>query len=460
MKLLVTLLVAVAFADAKLLPSFSENVKQASDFNGTIWAVIVAGSNGYYNYRHQADAYHAYQIVHSHGVKDENIIIFHYDDIASDPSNPTPGIVINKPNGPDVYHNVPKDYTGEDVTPENFLAALKGDSALEAKGKKVLKSGPNDHVFIYFTDHGAPGLIAFPVTYLYAKDLIPALQYLHDNQRYSKLVFYIEACESGSMFDQLLPTNINIYATTAANPDESSYAYYWDDKRQTYLGDEYSIHWLEDSDKKSLNQESLEKQFETVKDETKLSHVQQYGDLKLDTLSLSEFLGAKTSSNVFVEPISEIPPIHEAVDSGDVPLKIAEKKWLAAKTTHERSTLAEAYYSLLRGRDFLTRHINEIIRNISVVGTVPAHKLLHQKQPVRDHECYTKLVDAFNRTCFNIAKHTYALRHLYKFVNFCQQQHPQVLSEETITHAAFRMEGYCARNHLSDNADFQFSKIL
>lgn len=25
-----------------------------------------------------------------------------------------------------------------------------------------LGSGPNDHVFVYFTDHGAPGLLAFP----------------------------------------------------------------------------------------------------------------------------------------------------------------------------------------------------------------------------------------------------------------------------------------------------------
>jgi len=23
-------------------------------------------------------------------------------------------------------------------------------------------SGPNDHIFVYFTDHGAPGLIGFP----------------------------------------------------------------------------------------------------------------------------------------------------------------------------------------------------------------------------------------------------------------------------------------------------------
>ena len=27
---------------------------------------------------------------------------------------------------------------------------------------KVLKSGPNDHVFIFFSDHGAPNLIGFP----------------------------------------------------------------------------------------------------------------------------------------------------------------------------------------------------------------------------------------------------------------------------------------------------------
>lgn len=29
----------------------------------------------------------------------------------SPPRNPTPGIVINRPNGSDVYHGVPKDYT-------------------------------------------------------------------------------------------------------------------------------------------------------------------------------------------------------------------------------------------------------------------------------------------------------------------------------------------------------------
>ncbi len=46
------------------------------------WAVVVAGSNGYYNYRHQADACHAYQILHKHGIPDSNIVVMMYDDIA------------------------------------------------------------------------------------------------------------------------------------------------------------------------------------------------------------------------------------------------------------------------------------------------------------------------------------------------------------------------------------------
>jgi len=43
---------------------------------------------------------------------------------------------------------------------------------------------------------------------------------------YEKMVVYIEACESGSMFDGLLDPTINVYATTAANPSESSWATY------------------------------------------------------------------------------------------------------------------------------------------------------------------------------------------------------------------------------------------
>lgn len=71
-------------------------------------------------------------------------------------------------------------------------------------------------------------------------------------------MFYLEACESGSMFEGLLPDDINIYATTASNAKENSYGTYCSQsyppsppEYDTCLGDTYSIAWMED---RSLSQ--------------------------------------------------------------------------------------------------------------------------------------------------------------------------------------------------------------
>ena len=117
-----------------------------------------------------------------------------------------------------------------------------------------------------------------------------------------------------------------VYATTSANPSEPSYACYRDKKRRTYLGDYYSVKWMENSDavcdityfsfnfcnaeffQKSfvllvmvipdhglvdelisvwlhidlqvdLTKETLMKQFQIVKEEMNTSHAMQYGDM-------------------------------------------------------------------------------------------------------------------------------------------------------------------------------------
>ena len=56
----------------------------------------------------QADVCHAYQILKRGGVKEENIVVFMYDDIAKNSLNPRPGVIINHPKGKDVYAGVPK----------------------------------------------------------------------------------------------------------------------------------------------------------------------------------------------------------------------------------------------------------------------------------------------------------------------------------------------------------------
>ena len=101
---------------------------------------------------------------------------------------------------------------------------------------------------------------------------------------FSKLVFYMEACESGSMFENLLPTDINVFATTAANAQESSWGTYCppDDKvngkeLNSCLGDLYSVNWMEDADTATGLARTLEGQYNFVKKETNKSHVMQYG---------------------------------------------------------------------------------------------------------------------------------------------------------------------------------------
>lgn len=53
-----------------------------------------------------------------------------------------------------------QDYTGDHVNARNLYAVILGDkSALTGGSGKVLSSGPNDHVFIYYADHGSVGLL-------------------------------------------------------------------------------------------------------------------------------------------------------------------------------------------------------------------------------------------------------------------------------------------------------------
>ncbi|XP_041827681.1 legumain [Melanotaenia boesemani] len=397
-----------------------------SEDGGKHWVLIVAGSNGWYNYRHQADACHAYQIVHKNGIPDEQIVVMMYDDLAQNEANPTPGILINRPNGGDVYKGVPRDYVGDDVTPENFLAVLKGDSSKVKGGSgKVLKSGPNDHVFVYFTDHGAPGILAFPNDDLNVEDLQEAITYMHTNKKYKKMVFYIEACESGSMMNHL-PDDIDVYATTAANPQESSYACYYDEKRDTYLGDWYSVNWMEDSDVEDLTKETLLKQFKIVKNHTNTSHVQQYGNKTLAHMKVIQFQGNPKAFDTRASQMN-LPPVTnpDLTPSPDVPLAILKRKMMRSNDLKATKTLLAEIDSHLKVRDLLASTMRLVVEKVTG-SKLKAVEVLEERAELSQHQCYKAVVKYYKYNCFNWHKseYEYALRHLYALVNLCERGYP------------------------------------
>ncbi|XP_054164691.1 legumain-like [Oppia nitens] len=277
-----------------------------SSFNGTNWVVLCAGSSGWFGagYSIQANVYHAYQFIRSNGIPDDHIIVIHTDDIAYNSYNPTPGQIIHSPNGTDVYHGVPKDYTGDDVNGYTLLGVLRGDPSLTRRGKKVINSGPNDHIFVFYVSHGVGDIILLP-EYIYGEELVTTLKDMHQNKRYAKLVFYLEACFSGSMFLNKLPTNINVYAVTAANSVEEGLECYYDEQRKIWLAGCFAYHWLHNSEHSDITKLSFDDQYKYIYHQTITQinitdgkveqHPQQFGDLSIAKLPVSQFFGSKKS---------------------------------------------------------------------------------------------------------------------------------------------------------------------
>uniref|UniRef100_A0A0D9XPX8 legumain n=1 Tax=Leersia perrieri TaxID=77586 RepID=A0A0D9XPX8_9ORYZ len=395
---------------------------------GTKWALLIAGSNGWENYRHQADVCHAYQIMKYGGLKDENIVVMMYDDIAYNPENPYPGIIINHPTdyppSSDVYAGVPKDYTGDDVNKNNFLAVLLGDqSALTGAGSgKVISSGPDDHIFVFYSDHGGSGVLCMPSgDYLYADELAQALQKKHDADAYEGLVLYVEACESGSMFDGRLPTNNGVYAMTAANPWEDSWATYcWiPPYNDTCLGDLFSVAWMEDADLHKPG-ETLGQQYEIVKNLTwPASHVSQYGDLDLSCQPLSVYYAADTSTNDHSSATGVTRG--RGVDQRDAKLVYLWNKY--EKSAEGTAEKAEAWKRLLREMERRSR----VDRSVELIGDLllgvsgASSKLMTRRpagQPlVDDWDCLKSMVRTFEAHCGPLGH--YGMKHMRTFANMC-----------------------------------------
>ena len=380
------------------------------------YAVLVAGSNGYWNYRHQADVCHAYHVLINHGFNPDNIIVMSYDDVPTASLNPFPGTLYNEPgtNPTDYNKGCVKDYTGDAVNTNNFLAIITGNKTGVTGGNgKVLASGANDNVFINFVDHGAPGLVAFPVTYLYADQLNAALKYMHTNNMYSKLVFYLEACESGSMFSGYLPSNTYVFATTATNTSVSSWGTYCPPdcmvnnvNMLTCLGDLYSVNWMQDSDAADFTVETLQEQFVKVRTLTTQSPVMQYGDMRFNSDTLNQFQGDGSSA----------APASNADDSVNWETHLVKLQFLQNLAQVQPST--ENEQALAQEQAFHVQTTNNFYSFALSLDPTNAFQLLTAQRPVQDFPCLRSAVNAYEASCGTLGE--FGMKFVQVLVNACE----------------------------------------
>lgn len=201
---------------------------------------------------------------------------------------------------------------------------------MHEKPGRVLNSTSTSKVFVNFVDHGGVGIIGFPTGVMHATELMAALKTMHSKKMYKELVFYLETCESGSMFTKL-GTDLNIYATTAANAKESSWGTYCspDDKvdgksLNTCLGDLFSVKWMENSD--ATASETLQQQFERVKKEVNKSHVLQFGTKAIASESINDFQGNASSATTTI-PMTDVEHASSR-DSRSIALTLALDRFL------------------------------------------------------------------------------------------------------------------------------------
>lgn len=439
---------------------------------GHLWAVLVAGSAGYGNYRHQADVAHAYQVLRRGGIKDDRIIVLMYDDVAHSESNPHPGQLFNAPGGPDVYAGITIDYSHASVTAETFLAVLAGNASgvpppSRHSSGRVLQAGPQDKVFVYYSDHGAPGILGMPSgPFLYADQLHAVLTRRSKQNGFKEMVIYIEACESGSIFEGLLEDKLGIYATTAANGRESSWGTYCPgmypappSEFGTCLGDLYSVAWMENADEADLTLETLKKQFQLVKQRVSQnytysmgSHVMRFGTLGISEEVAAEFMGygntgarQQATANGAVRswaPQGAVPQRdadlahlwHKFASSPEGPAKAAALSQLSAETSSRSRVDAEVRASVQR----LLDHTNALAllrtkfgAQLPLLAAQPAadngavaELVVGQELPrpegtplVDDWDCLRGMVAAWEASCGPLDQ--YGMRHTRAFANLC-----------------------------------------
>jgi legumain len=164
---------------------------------------------------------------------------------------------------------------------------------------------------------------------------------MSDNKMFNKLTFYLETCESGSMFqDMSIP---GVYALSASNPTESSWGSYCGSEAKvngksinSCLGDLFSVNWMEEADASDMTAESLDANFQVVKTKTDRSAVMQWGDTTFTDDKMSEFIG---NLDLLSASASDAPS--GLVNARHIDLERLYSMYAAATTSAERLQIGQ-----------------------------------------------------------------------------------------------------------------------
>ncbi len=222
---------------------------------GDSWALIVASSATWPNYRHQSDALAHYQLLKKNGFTDERIILVVADDIAANEANPEQGLVVNVKEGPNVYETIQIDYKLSDIGAGSVFDILGGKKSDTLP--TVIESDADDNVYVFIVGHGGHQgvfLLANEAVYelseeeniLTPKRLADTIETMDEEDRYRRVFIAVEACHSGVLGPELEAREVkDVVLFTAANGVENSLAANYVPDIGVWAADQFSYAMLE-----------------------------------------------------------------------------------------------------------------------------------------------------------------------------------------------------------------------
>ena len=218
------------------------------------YAVLVQGSSGFNNYRHQADVLGIYQMLRSGGFHDDHIILVLDKDMALDENNPNRGIVRNAEDGPDLFGGNDRlpaarvDYDSKDISPADIANILLGKRS--ERLQTVLPQDAGTNVLLFWSGHGDSVSNGGTDEFCW-RDEQPGngfgsglLKETVNGMMFRKLLICAEPCYGEGVIRAAegIP---GVLAISGASANEMSWADHWNADARLWMCDRFSLNLTE-----------------------------------------------------------------------------------------------------------------------------------------------------------------------------------------------------------------------
>ena len=211
------------------------------------YAVLVQGSNGWMNYRHEADVLNIYQMLKAGGYDDDHIILVSADECANAPENSDKGAVRTDPDGKNLREGVVVDYKNADLSPQDIVNILKGVKT--DKTPVVLPVDAGQNVLLFWSGHGHRSSINGVNEMVWRDEmagngmtadlLAETLRTMSDQNQFRQMLVCLEPCFSANM-GKALEGIPGVLAICSAGPYEQSFADSWSKELGVWMCDRFS----------------------------------------------------------------------------------------------------------------------------------------------------------------------------------------------------------------------------